>query len=107
MSPVSRSLAPVTHAIQATRVRCSHPVASALYGGFLMTSRTRSAPGGRPTCRASQRRHALRCRGADRWGIHTERCSAEPWPGSVLYRSGADAGAVAIRVFGEGGVVGT
>ena len=28
--------------------------------------------------------------------IHAERCSDEPWPGSVLYRSGTDIGAVAL-----------
>jgi hypothetical protein len=37
-------------------------------------------------------------------GVHAERCSHEPWPGSVQCRTEADAGAVAIRVSGEGGM---
>jgi hypothetical protein len=36
-------------------------------------------------------------------GIHAERCSAEPWPWSGLSPVSPDAGAVAIRVSGEGG----
>jgi hypothetical protein len=49
---------------------------------------------------------------ADRWawplilnpGGPAERCSWEPWPGSAVRAVWADAGAVAIRVSGEGGV---
>jgi hypothetical protein len=37
-------------------------------------------------------------------GVHAERCSAEPWPGSALHTTGADAGAVATRALGREGL---
>ena len=42
--------------------------------------------------------------GADRWGSMPNGALCEPWPGSVSSELAADAGAVTIRVSGEGGV---
>jgi hypothetical protein len=81
MSPVSRSLEPVTHAIQATSVRCSRPVASALYDGFPMTSRTMSAPGGAP--RVGPGSAATRDRAGARIVGRTRRMVLPASPGQV------------------------
>jgi hypothetical protein len=52
---------------------------------------------------ASQRGHAVGCRGADRWVSMPNGAPREPWSGAGCTRIGPDAGAVAIR--GREGVV--
>jgi hypothetical protein len=88
------------HKLRTKSLRSSPPslrnsVASVLSPCEVLACRNRRA------IHASQRGHAVGCRGADRWVVVGRTVLAEPWSGAGFPRIGPVAGAVAIR--GRGG----